>query len=407
MMDEARSTDGLPANLVDVGIVSIGTAKRSSRARGPEAIVTLDVAITTQKANLQLIAAYARKRDELRIDEWIALALRKGASLAHKWAKCQTPIVPPVSDSHRGPIPLLDCKRHEWLPRWQRDWHKLDEIESLCNEVHNLALAIDPVQIDEERLAVHMGRARASRATGLDGITNQDIRHAPPAARPGLCIIINEILRSLIAPAQWRANAVQLIPKPKGGDRPITVTSTLYSLVMDILGVQMNDWQEEQQAFWDDAIKGSSALQAALHRRLYDELDGNSTQVSITGYCDLEKFYDSIDISKLIHHALACDFPLAPMSLLLQVHLSTRIIRVNTWVSEPLLPFTSIIAGCRSSGHLARVLLYPILQHHHEMHVPTPGFPQLHFRCFVDDLVFRVEAPTAMAAASRFAEQFG
>ena len=188
---------------------------------------------------------------------------------------------------------------------------------------------------------------------------------------------------------------MQLIPKPKGGDRPITVTSALYSLVMDVLGVQMNDWQEEQQAFWDDAIEGSSALQAALHRRLFDalhrrlfdELDGHSTKVSFTGYCDLEKFYDSTDISKLIHHALACEFPLAPMSLLLQVHLSTRVIRVNKWVSEPLLPFTSIIAGCRSSGHLARVLVYPILQHHHDMHVPTPGFPQLHFRCFVDDLV--------------------
>ena len=200
---------------------------------------------------------------------------------------------------------------------------------------------------------------------------------------------------------------MQLIPKPKGGDRPITVTSTLYSLVMDILGVQMNDWQEDQQAFWDDAIKGSSALQAALHRRLHDELDGYSSKVSITGYCDLEKFYDSIDVLKLIHHALACEFPLAPLTLLLQVHLSTRVIRVNKWVSEPLLPFTSIIAGCRSSGHLARVMLYSILQHHHDMHVPIPGLPQLHFRCFVDDLVLRIEAPIAAAAATKFADQLG
>ena len=141
------------------------------------------------------------------------------------------------------------------------------------------------------------------------------------------------------------SKVVQLIPKPKGGDRPITVTSTLYSLVIDVLGFQMNEWQEDQQAFWDDAVRGSSALQAALQRRLYDELDGHSTKVSVTGYCDLEKFYESIDITKLIHHALACEFPLAPLTLLLQVHLSTRIIRVNRWVNEPLLPLTTIIAG--------------------------------------------------------------
>ena len=119
---------------------------------------------------------------------------------------------------------------------------------------------------------------------------------------------------------------------------------------------------------------------------MHDELEGRSTKVSITGYCDLEKFYDSIDIARLIHHAIASQFPLVPLTLLLQVHLSTRIIRVNKWVSEPMLPFTSIIAGCRSSGHLARVLLYPILQQQHDSYIPTELCPKLHFRCFVDDL---------------------
>ena len=61
-------------------------------------------------------------------------------------------------------------------------------------------------------------------------------------------------VREQLAPRQWLMNVIQLIPKPKGGDRPITVTSTLYSLVMDVLGVQMSDWQEAQEAFCDDAV---------------------------------------------------------------------------------------------------------------------------------------------------------
>ena len=42
----------------------------------------------------------------------------------------------------------------------------------------------------------------------------------------------------------------------------------MYSIVMDIFIVGMAEWQEDQGAFWDDAIKGSSGLQAALRRRL-------------------------------------------------------------------------------------------------------------------------------------------
>ena len=114
----------------------------------------------------------------------------------------------------------------------------------------------------------------------------------------------------------------------------------MYSLVMDIFSVGMSDWQEDQSAFWDDAIKGSSALQAALSRRLLDELEANSEGVCITGYCDIEKFYDSIAITKLIHHALDCGFPVVPLPILLQVHMATRLLRVNTWVSELILPCT-------------------------------------------------------------------
>ena len=92
--------------------------------------------------------------------------------------------------------------------------------------------------------------------------------------------------------------------KPKGRDRPITLTSALYSSVTGILGFTVAEWQEEQEAFWDDAVRGRSALQAALRRRLLDELGVSEIGFSISGYCDIEKFYDSISLENLIHHAM-------------------------------------------------------------------------------------------------------
>ena len=138
-----------------------------------------------------------------------------------------------------------------------------------------------------EALRIFLGRARGSRATGLDGLSNQDLRNSPPASHSALCDLINMVITSALAPRQWLPNIIQLIPKPKGGDRPITITSALFSLVMDTIGVDMTDWQEEQEAFWDDAVKGSSAHRAALHRRMLDELEATEGTASLNGYCDI------------------------------------------------------------------------------------------------------------------------
>ena len=123
---------------------------------------------------------------------------------------------------------------------------------------------------------------------------------------------------------------------------------------------------------------------------------------SLNGYCDLEKLYDSISLVKLIHHAQAAGFPSVALSLVLQIHLATRILRVNNWVSNPILPCTGIVAGCRSSGHLARVIVYPVLQKMHEAYIPK----SLHFRCFFDDLVLKICEDSDATTLAFFVDSF-
>ena len=52
---------------------------------------------------------------------------------------------------------------------------------------------------------------------------------------------------------------------------------------MGLYGIDMTDWQEGQDAFWDDAVRGSSALQAALKRRIFDEIAAHERGTRITG----------------------------------------------------------------------------------------------------------------------------
>ena len=62
-------------------------------------------------------------------------------------------------------------------------------------------------------------------------------------------------------------------PPPQGGpgDRPIGITPILYALFLRTYGDIVDGWDAERMHFWEDAVKGSSALQAALKRRLFDE----------------------------------------------------------------------------------------------------------------------------------------
>ena len=61
--------------------------------------------------------------------------------------------------------------------------------------------------------------------------------------------------------------------------------------------------------FWDDAIKGSSALRAGLYRRLIDECTCALGLDTAAIYWDVEKFYDSVSWAKLFEWALDLLFP--------------------------------------------------------------------------------------------------
>ena len=172
-----------------------------------------------------MVTKWHRNRDKERISEWVTKALESGARLAHRWAKGLQAEALPIGSDYADPIALLDQKRREWLPRWNRDSALSININDLYGEVRQAALQEDPIQIDEATLATFLGRTRGTRATGLDGMSNQDMKHSPPQSRAALCDIVNSIIAHATVPRQMMLNVVQLIPKPKGGDRPITITS--------------------------------------------------------------------------------------------------------------------------------------------------------------------------------------
>ena len=78
---------------------------------------------------------------------------------------------------------------------------------------------------------------------------------------------------SLALPTQICVNVVAFLGKPNGaGERPITPTGCPYAVYMARYKNETRRWDDVYHGWWDDAVKGNSALQSGLLRRIYEEV---------------------------------------------------------------------------------------------------------------------------------------
>eukprot|EP00974_Lingulodinium_polyedra_P012448 1202076-Lingulodinium_polyedra.AAC.1 len=93
-------------------------------------------------------------------------------------------------------------------------------------------------------------------------------------------------------------------------------------------------WCSERAGFWDTAVAGSSALQAALRRSLGADvarLLGDEASVALW---DGEKFYDSLDLLDIVRAAEKQEYPADVLCLALQAHSGPRVLRAGGTYSE-------------------------------------------------------------------------
>ena len=69
-----------------------------------------------------------------------------------------------------------------------------------------------------------------------------------------------------------------------------------YRLRMGMVRPELVSWTSRRAGFWDDAVAGRSALQAALMRNFVAEAARWRGEHSAMALWDIEKFYDSLDL---------------------------------------------------------------------------------------------------------------
>jgi hypothetical protein len=211
-----------------------------------------------------------------------------------------------------------------------------------------------------------------------------------------LRVLLNIIYMSLdgAVPMQMLLILIGLMPKEKGGERPIALTAMLYRVAMKLMKRSISEWDQSAAGFWDTAIAGNSCLRAALCRSLGVELAVARGFSAIGILWDISAFFDSIRIHRLVDLALKLGFPPMVLRLSLKVHTAARAFKEGPYVSQFLKPSgVSILAGCGASVSFTRAALYDVLDGMHRSYRPCQ------IQTFVDDIPQVHTGPEEIVAA--------
>ncbi len=279
------------------------------------------------------------------------------------------------------PMTSVEKRKELWSSYWRRDDANIAINANTMNELRELAKQqehrLDP--IDDDQVDDAIARLRNSRGLGADWWAPKELKGLPREGKAEFADLIRECEEKVTVPIQVLFNLMALLPKPTGGERTVCLQALWHVVWSSIRGTRIKQWDAQQAQHWDSAIRGASAQSAGTMRRLLDELAVLSGQDTIGVYWDLQKFYDSIDIIKLIELSTRRGFSVAVAAIDLQVHLGLRLLKWAGSFSDPIPVSSSVLAGSKFSNIYARLYLYDLIEN---IHYQFPVIVGLH----VDDV---------------------
>ena len=188
-----------------------------------------------------------------------------------------------------------------------------------------LLLKITPM-LPKHKLATIRHALLSSSVYAGQGPDHWVLKHwayLPDEALRQLALIIFMMEQGAV-PAQALLVYIGLIPKPAGGERPIGLTAMLYRLALRLRKALVSEWDDKHAGFWDDAVKGSSPLRAAILRSLRVEVSSLLGLEAVGILWDVSAFFDSILLAILTPLALEQGFNPWLLGMAIRTHMGPR-----------------------------------------------------------------------------------
>ena len=161
-------------------------------------------------------------------------------------------------------------------------------------------------------------RKLPQKACGPDGISYALLKNLPIEGVIELCHMMRNWELSGRLPDQVCTTLVLLLPKKADVERPISLTSVLYSRTWCRLRWdKLRSWQISigQRLPWERSLPGCQVLHVALMRLLKREVGRAVGRHVISLLIDLQCFYDSVALHQLLELWEAYEFPPAIMNV--------------------------------------------------------------------------------------------
>ena len=296
---------------------------------------------------------------------WVAQAISKGASQAHRWTNrpnaVETLVVAPGA---QGPLDVAQHHTSAWQATWQAgDSDKVATALAAVRDLRRRALAhpshsSTATRFRPEKLRSVARSFRKGTSIGADAIAFQDVIEASDESLEELCRLMRVVVDELAVPLQVLLTVVGLLGKKLGGTRCIAVCCTFYRLLMAMIKEDVREWDGEVGFEGDSSLLGRSSIDEVAWRHLRMEtavLLGKAVGMLLW---DVAKSFDSLDVPLLIERAEELNFPLDQLTLGLQVHRAPRALRAEGCFGLPIASTgVSILAGCTLSTSISRAYL--------------------------------------------------
>ena len=190
-------------------------------------------------------------------------------------------------------------------------------------------------------------------------------------------------------PDSLRAVVITLIPKPKGGSRPIGLFNGTHRLWTRARKDVATQWETENACGIFAAASGQAATDTVWAQSLRAEQAVGHDHVAAAALFDLKSFFDTLQHDHLATRARIKKFPRKLARLGIDAYKAPRYVQRGGCVAAPLFPSRGVVAGCGFATTFVKIACFDVftrLQHRH---------PNVRFDAYIDDITITAEGSEA------------
>jgi exonuclease III len=190
-------------------------------------------------------------------------------------------------------------------------------------------------------------------------------------------------------PDSLRSVVIALIPKAKGGTRPIGLFNGTHRLWTRSRKPVATAWENDNACSMFAAASGQAALDTVWAQSLRAETADGHNNVAAAALFDLKSFFDMVRHEHLGTRSRRTRFPMKLARLGIDGYRAPRYVQRGGCISSALHPARGIVAGCGLATTFVKIACLDVFKRLQARH------PNVRFDAYIDDITIAAEGSEA------------